>query len=1088
MFFYLYCKISRVRISLIVLFVCLYLNASTALSQNATTNLLSNKPTFQQLTNDDGLSQGSINDIVQDKKGFIWIGTDDGLNRYDGYNIIEYRKSIKDTSSLSSNQINNILVDNQNHLWIGTDNGLNFFNPNGTTFKHVLVTDSINSVTIHDMDFDKEENIWIVTQDNILIKYSKNGNRKYIPLPYHDDPRYKTIGRNKIFVDSNSNIWLGLKCGGLHRYIPEKGLFEEIDPGDNIPGNVDNFKITSIIEDDSGNLWLGSYLRSIIYYNIQEQNFTYYKNNQVFNDSVFAIAGLCLSGDTLWIGTFDRGLIALDLKSNEWTEFREGISKNNVLYRTVNVLFVDRDKNLWIGTNGRGINVLSPYFKKFFFINNDIPSSIQISFSSIRSIYQDDEMIIWIGGYNGFERLDIDLGTSDFIRKEIIFSICPDPVDKNKLWLGSEGGGIFSFDKPTKKFSKFVFNKTIETIIDVEQNVYGMQVYDIEFKNDSMLFAGTNIGIVEINTFTGLSNVIEFGNDEGKLPHGKVYNIDFDKDGILRVSSGKNGIFEFSANDGSFNRPFSGKGNYPETHIFSIHETDDGIFWLGTDMGLCMMDTKNENFTYLTVNEGLPNNVVYSVLEDRNKNLWLSTNKGISKYNPTSGRFYNFDINDGLPGNEFNGKAFFQGDDYFYFGGVNGLVIFNPDEILVNPQPPKVEISQLIKYSNQVVIKQNGIGSDKIEIKPDENVIELNFSAFEFSFPKSCMYKYRMLGFNKKWIELGNSHSIVFNNLNPGRYQLEILASNSDGIWSENPKRIEMKVIPKFVETITFKLILILLFLLIVGLIYYGRLKIIKKQNIELETKILDQTKELVEANDELRISNATKDKFFSIIAHDLKNPFNSLLGFSELLQEEWFTMEESKRLELVRVMHKTIDETFQLLTNLLDWSRLQRNKLKWVPESIDMHESIHLAISQVNSLAIQKDLSIIPSVSQRTFVYADKEMITTVLRNLLSNAIKFTQQRGRIMVYTRIKDSMVNCCIEDSGVGIDPQFLSSLFEYGQNETTLGTNGEKGTGLGLILCKELMQINKGEISVKSKVGRGSTFCISLPVASEPADK
>lgn len=1044
------------------------------------------KPVFKKLTNNDGLSQGTITEIVQDKQGFIWIGTLDGLNRYDGYDIQVYNHIPGDSLSIPSNQINKIIIDNLGFIWIATDKGLTRLDPMTGIFSNIN-TDLMNSdVFIQDMALDKSGNIWVLSINNTLIKYNtKDNSTQAIDLPISNNFKFNDQGKNILYIDRRDNIWLGLKSGGLQQFDPTIGKFEFFDLGNDVPDNQNSFNITAIIDDEKGNLWLGSYLRSIAYFDVESKDFVYYKSIPAFQDTLFAIVELCLNKNSLWIGTYDKGLVCFDIGTQKATVYPEGQSKYDLLYNTVKALFFDRDDNLWIGTNGKGINILSAYSKQFYYANNSDESPIGLSFPSVRSVFEDDEGIIWTGGYIGFQKVDMNNNTSEVLLHDIIYSICPDPHDHNILWVGTEGGGIYSYNKSLNKLEQIIDNEIIELKTNLKLNVYGLQVYDLEFENDSLLYAGTNIGLLKVNIRDKSFHL--FGFEDGMdddLPYGRIYTVDFDSNGILRVASGSNGIFEFSAKENTFVRPFEGRGDFPNGIVFCIHESKDNKLWLGTDNGLCLMDENTQTYKYYTIQDGMPNNVVYAILEDGSGNLWFSTNQGISKFNPSTGIFVNFDESDGLPCNEFNSKAFYQSDNYFYFGGVNGLVIFNPDKILVNELPPSIAITRILKFMKSERIETFCLMENSITINPEENIIELGFSAMDFVNPTSCRYKYRIVGFSENWIELGHHHSFLINDLNPGKYSLEIHASNSDGIWTKTPKQIELIMLPHFFETVWFKILVFLLITLIVFSLYFARMNIINKQKKGLELKINEKTKELKKANEELTLSNSTKDKFFSIIAHDLKSPFNSLLGFSEILQEDWYQMEESKRLEFVQIMHKTQEETYQLLTNLLDWSRLQRNNLVWQPEISDLLEIVEQVHEQVRSIALQKDISIIVTINPKTLVYIDREMIGTVLRNLISNAIKFTQPRGRIMIYIRKTEEWINCYIEDSGVGIDEEILEHLFDFNQNGSTLGTNGEKGTGLGLILCKELIQINKGDISAKSKIGHGSTFCISLPVIKE----
>lgn len=1051
--------------------------------ENKSTNGVYKDPIFNKLTNKNGLSQGTITEIVQDKQGFIWIGTFDGLNRYDGYDIKVYNHIPGDSSSLPSNQIRKIIIDDRDNIWIATDKGLSCLEPITGIFKNINDPLLNGDVFIQDMALDKSGNIWIVSIDNRLIKYSTNDNTtEDFDLPIGDEMKFIDQGRNIIFIDKSDNIWLGLKLGGLQRFHPSSGEFEFFELGNDVPDNQTNFNITSIIEDEIGNLWLGSYLRSVAYFNVQSKDFVYYKSIPAFQDTIFAIAELCLHKDTLWIGTYDKGLVCYDIGTQKSTIYSEGQSKYDLLYCTVKALFVDKDDNLWIGTNGKGINILSAYSKQFFYANNSDESPISLSFPSVRSVYEDRDGKIWVGGYIGFQKLDLKKNTSEVLLHEIIYSICPDRVDQNILWVGTEGGGIYSYNKLLNRLDRFIDNDIIELNTKLKFNVYGLQVYDLEFENDSLLYAGTNIGLLRVNIHDQSFHLFGFkdGREDG-LPYGKIYTVDFDSDGILRVGSGSNGIYEFNKKDSTFVKPFLGQGNFPKGFVFCIHESKDHKFWLGTDIGLCLMDMNTQSYQYFTIQDGLPNNIVYAVLEDNLGNLWCSTNQGIAKYNPSTGLIVSFDESDGLPCNEFNSKAFYQSETYFYFGGVNGLVIFDPDKIFVNEKPPTISISGIVKFMKSGKIEILGLRDNTITINPDENIIELGFSAMDFINPASCSYKYRIVGFSDNWIELEHRHNFLINDLNPGEYKLEIHASNSDRIWTNTPKQIALIVLPHFVETIWFKIIIFLIISLIVISLYLARVNIINKQKEDLELKVHEKTKELKKANEELTLSNSTKDKFFSIIAHDLKSPFNSLLGFSEILQEDWDIMDENKRLDLVQIIHKTQEETFQLLTNLLEWSRLQRHNLVWQPESVDLLDIVEQVYDQVNIIAMQKNISFVVAIDPGTFIYVDREMIGTVLRNLISNAIKFTNSNGRIMIFSHINEDMVKCCIEDSGVGMEAEVVEHLFDFTQNESTLGTNGEKGTGLGLILCKEFVYINKGDITVKSKPGQGSTFCITLPV-------
>ena len=261
----------------------------------------------------------------------------------------------------------------------------------------------------------------------------------------------------------------------------------------------------------------------------------------------------------------------------------------------------------------------------------------------------------------------------------------------------------------------------------------------------------------------------------------------------------------------------------------------------------------------------------------------------------------------------------------------------------------------------------------------------------------------------------------------------------------------------------------------------------INKKNIELadlnaslEIKVQKRTKELRELN-------ATKDKFFSIIAHDLKNPFNALMGFSTLLLNEFDDFSDDEKIDLIKTMSVASDTAYKLLQNLLEWSRSQTGSIKWEPGLSSLQEIVNGTLDLLSNAATAKEITIkalIPPIS----IWVDENMATTVIRNLLSNALKYTPKGGEIKVYSKKLENAVEVTIEDNGVGIKKEDLEKLFRIDINYSTSGTENEQGTGLGLILCKEFVEKNGGKIWVESVEGKGSKFKFTFPLPKKEQPK
>ncbi len=260
----------------------------------------------------------------------------------------------------------------------------------------------------------------------------------------------------------------------------------------------------------------------------------------------------------------------------------------------------------------------------------------------------------------------------------------------------------------------------------------------------------------------------------------------------------------------------------------------------------------------------------------------------------------------------------------------------------------------------------------------------------------------------------------------------------------------------------------------------YDQDKTIVTQNEELKELNTNLEKKVEQRTLELRDLNATKDKFFSIIAHDLKNPFNTLMGFTELLLENLSDYSLDKLEEFIQILYDTSRHSYALLENLLEWSRSQTGRLEMNSEKIKIYDIFAENIDLLSNNASKKSISLVNNIDADAVAFADANMVRTVIRNLISNAIKYTRENGIITGSSVIKENMIEVSVIDTGIGISPENIEKLFKIDVNYSTNGTADETGTGLGLILCKEFINKNGGEIRVESELGKGSSFSFSLP--------
>lgn len=297
-----------------------------------------------------------------------------------------------------------------------------------------------------------------------------------------------------------------------------------------------------------------------------------------------------------------------------------------------------------------------------------------------------------------------------------------------------------------------------------------------------------------------------------------------------------------------------------------------------------------------------------------------------------------------------------------------------------------------------------------------------------------------------------------------------------------------MRIRLSFKFLIAVSIIVVLVLIMLVIIYSFRRIqqknKQLKRQHTYIKSqKILleDSVQKLTQSESNLKALNATKDKFFSIIAHDLRSPFNSICGFSTLLKDNVKTYDTKDIEKFLGIIHSSAYNTLNLLDNLLEWAKSQTGQINFNPIKIALSPIIQEVVELSHSAALSKEISLIDNKYEEIEVYADEGMLKTILRNLITNAIKFTPTQGRVSLHTTHLEGQIEITVSDNGVGMDNMKKSQLFQIETNKTTVGTDKEEGSGLGLVLCKELIEKHGGKIWVESEIGKGSSFKFTLPL-------
>ncbi len=1089
---------------------------------------------FERISSAEGFSQSVVNSIVQDSRGFMWFGTQGGLYRYDGYKFTVFRYDPKDYSSLPVNKVLVIYEDRSNNLWIGTEGGgLNRFNRSSENFTRYVYnnpTDPNPDLDINNVRAiieDRHRILWVGTFGGGLLSFDpqrKKWRRFKSGLEYPWSLNNNLV--RTLCEDSNGLLWIGTHGGGVNVLDPINNTFSHYTHVADEKQSLCNNNVRAIIQDKDGAMWIGTD-SGLDRFDSSSRQFIHYQNQPGKPDSLVGDGVRSLFYDKeniLWVGT----ITGLDrLKSREEGTFihyrNEPDKPYSLSHNVVISIYEDRAGSIWIGTNGGGMNRLDRQKQQFghYLGNPNDPGSL--SSNEIVSILQDKKGELWVGTYNkGLNRYDASSGkfihyqtnpkNPNSLSSDDVVAIYQDKV--GDLWIGTWGKGLNQLIRDQK-------NETIIRYHNDKTNTSGPgsdQIFCFSEDQDGNLWVGTYGG--GLNRFVREKKEFVYYKNDALNPRSISSNNitaifpDHNKKSILWLGTYNNGLDCFDRETGIFyhytNQPDTASLSYNAVRTIYISRNHPDVLWIGTfGGGLNRFDQQKKTWRVYTEVDGLSDNTIYGILEDGTGELWMSTNRGLSRFNPRDGTFINYDANDGLQGNEFSQGAFHKGlNGQFYFGGVNGYNVFYPEKITRNPYLPPVVITAFKIFNSNAPLNQSILETKEIRLSYRDSVFSFEFAALNYIGTAKNQYAYKIEADEDRWIQLNDKREITFSRLSPGMHKFQVKGSNNDGLWNNQVASIKLIIEPPFWLTWWFRILAIIAMMAGILLLYKLRVRTYKRQREKLRIEVLERTREIREQstiiedkNKLLEISyqglkkseedllelNATKDKFFSIISHDLRNLMTALLGPADLLANSYEALTEDQKRSYNKNIDKSVNQLNDLLMNLLHWARSQTGKLACKPRKIDLNEIVSDTITIHRLTAKKKAIEISADLPENITAYADKDMATFIIRNLISNSIKFTGPDGMIRLTAEVKDDWIEVAVIDNGVGISEEAAMFLFKVGMTHTSKGTANEKGNGLGLVLCKEFAEKNGGRIWFErpdTGDGKGSIFRFTLPKAEK----
>ena len=1071
---------------------------------------------FNNLSVKDGLSNNKVISILQDKTGFLWFGTEDGLNRFDGYEFRVFRNNPADSNSISGNNIWSLFEDEEGNIWIGTKSGdLNCYDANKNIFKHWKIeSKNYKENSINEIFMDKEGIIWIGTYQSGLyrlnIKTNELTNWNYKP----GDPN--SISNNfitSIIEDPDGYLWIST-YNGLNKFDPKSdddSFLQFYSDSENTNGLSNNL-IWSIKKSkfDPYLMWIGT-ANGLVSLDIKEHSFSRLPiitdNSLQFGNSFASVVEEKNNNvNVLWLGTYG-GLVRHDMKNGESQRFikRENES-TSIISNEINKVIEDRSGVIWIATEN-GISYISPKGMKFNSLFDDQNKSKELkdlSRINLKAISQHPNGKLFFGTSNGV------YGYTNSVNQKIIqkYKITDGlnvwsmaNASNDDLWIGTYGQGLkqlnlkngnmkdWTIESPTFKTSAFDYLKSL----------------CLDNNNDLWIgFWGGGLG--RMNTKNGKYDIwIHNDDNPNSISHNDVWAIHQDRNRRIWLGTNGGGLNLFDdKNEGEFHHFIDvqdQKKKLSGNSIYSICESTKGkysnnfeqtILWIGTSSGLNKIIVNNssdilnirsldyEVVIYKT-ESGLADNSVKSILEDENGNLWLGTNSGISFFDIESGKFINYSTADGLIGNEFNsGSALSSEDGLMYFGSVEGLNLFNPNQIKQSTYAPPVVLTdfqifnQPVKVDNTSPLKDNINEAKAIILSHSQNVFSFQFSALDFNSPQSIQYAYIMDGFDADWIYSGNRRFVTYTNLDPGSYTFKVKATNSDGVWNEDLKSILVIVNPPWWRTGWAYAVYILL--IIVG-IYSARKIERNRSRLRNELKMRE-----FEANKQRELENM-KARFFANLSHEFRTPLTLIRGpIEELINKKAGDQQE----EYYQLIQRNSEKLQELIDQLLELTQLENASIPLIAKQENLVSLLRGLLFSFESLAKQKNIKLsFNSQNDKLICWVDRDKLEKIINNLLSNAFKFTPSNGVISINVNSKsdndEEFAEINISDTGIGIPEEKLERIFDRFYQVDDSSRKNYGGSGIGLALVKELVDLHKWEIDVVSELGKGTEFNLKIPL-------
>ena len=1033
---------------------------------------------FKHLEVSDGLSNNSVRCIYKDREGLMWFGTLAGLNCYDGYTFKVFTRQEYNQNSLPDNFIESIVELPDGQFWVKTAKGYVLFDKAKEVFQTDLTPfmTSLGSRGVpSDIFVDSKENVWIYVMGEGCYRYNKNSKPACFSFQEHKLP---LVGISDI-----------AECKDGILFVYDTGLLVCVDR--------DRLTVRWIKEE------------------VKNDN----QDGKQIDFSLFVDREECI-----WIYSIS-GVWVYDLEKGKWQEDVTERWRNRSDF--VHSITQDAKGRIWMGKDYSGIDILTKADGRVVSVSSEKNTDRSLSHNTVYTLYTDRDGIVWVGTY----KKGISYYGESIFKFEIDYTgdvTSIEPEGKDKAWLGTNDNGVMLWNYTTRQIEKH-FTLGEEPVVALLR------------ASDGKLWVGTFNG--DLYCIEGTAVRSFKAGDGSKLLSDKIWALQEDRKGNIWIGFLDAGIQCLNPSDHSFQTIDLEKAGLNDNHIVSLCFTNENDLVIGTaSQGVAVFDVESRKIKAVLQEKdsvGITHNEINQVFKDSRGLVWIATRGGLNIYNVKSGKVkglsdvmpdnggiiagvaednsgdmwvtsarqlihlnvtkgdtgeYQFvphvyNDKDGLQNCDFNLRSIRElNNGAILLGGLYGINVFSPENVRYNKLLPKVLFAGLSLFNKEIQVGErvdgrvllseslNRIGKLTLDYK--QNIFSIFLASDNLLLPEKTRYMYQLKGFNKEWLSLPEGvHSLTFTNLAPGKYILSAKAVNSDGYIGQDVSSLEIEVLPPFWMSWWAYL---LYFMIGVGLLFLARSRLLKREREKFK---LHQIELEVAKNEEV---NNMKFRFFTNISHELRTPLTLIITPLDMMIRRLTDETMKKQLNTI---YKNAQNLLSLVNQLLDFRKLEMKGERLHLMNGDMEEFIVSAYNNFMPMAVEKHLNFVNQSEHRAlYMFFDRDKVHKIVNNLLSNAFKYTPEGGTVNLLLATEEvegrNYVRISVSDTGIGISESDLPYIFDRFYQ---VGNEGDEkiGSGIGLHLVREYVNIHGGRIKVDSQMDRGSVFTVWLPMDLTP---